>query len=234
MAGRTTTNIKWNDDWILKNKDKYDSISEMHKAYTTEVDSNVLCQSFRTHVRRKLSITSGLTWTQEERQWLIENFPLHGGLKCVDPFYAQFKKHRTHRAIEAEARRLKLYVNEDVVIENRNYTRRVPIGTIVDDGDGYLKIKTGKGSSGWERLHRHIYEKYNGQIPDGHKIVFLDGDKRNYNTDNMVTVPASYLALMNNLKMKSSNPQVTSTGIIWCELYEELKRQNALIETELN
>lgn len=224
------TNITWNDEWILENKSRYQSISELYTAYVEQVEV-VHKQAFRTHLARK-DIHSSLTWSETERQWLKENFPRLGGLKCVEPFYKTFHKRRSHRAFMAEAGRLGLLVDEDVVIANRNYPRRVPIGTIIDDGEGYLKIKTGKGSSGWERYHRYVYEKEHGKIPKGHKIIFLDGDRRNYSIENMVAVPCSYLAYMNKLKLKSNEPEITKTSIAWCELYELLKNNNYVSERE--
>lgn len=226
---RQKTNIKWNDEWILSNRDKYYLHTEFHKAYCEEVD-NVTYIAFKSHIRRKFNFNSQATWTNDEKAFIRYNFPRMGGLKCSEAFKQKFGKCRSHRSIEAEARRQGLLVDEDVVLANKNYSRRVPIGTIVDDGDGYLKIKTGVGSSGWERLHRHIYEKEHGSIPEGYKIVFLDGNKQNYDKDNLVAVPSSYLALMNNFKLKSSEPEVTKTAIKWCDLYELLKKEEIIME----
>lgn len=226
---RRATNIAWDNEWILRNRDKYSVISEFHDAYVKEVDSTIQRQAFRTHLTR-MRIYSGSTWTEEEREWLRDNFHRLGSLKCEKPFYERFGKHRGSASLQAEANRLGLLVDADVVEANRRYTRRVPIGTIVDDGESYLKIKTGKGSSGWERLHRHIYEEEHGAIPKGHKIVFLDGDRQNYDLENMVAVPSSYLALMNKLKLKSSDPEITKTSLAWCDLYVVLKTSNFVVE----
>lgn len=226
---RRKNNIVWHDEWIIANKNNYPSILEFYKAYVEKIDSTIHRQAFTTHLTR-MGIHSNLSWTDEEKQWLVENFCRLGSLKCVEPFEQKFGKRREHRSLEACARRLGLLVDDEVVIANRNYPRRVPIGTIVDDGDGYLKIKTGHGSSGWERYHRYIYKKEHGAIPKGHKIVFLDGNRQNYSVENMVAVPASYLALMNNWKLKSQEPEITKASIKWCELYELLKKSNYVCE----
>ena len=224
------SNISWNDGWIYENAGNYHMTVDLYKAYVNEVDSTISYQAFRTHIKRKLKLGSNSTWSENERKWVAENYPKLGGLKCVEPFEKKFGKHRTATSIMAEARRQGLLVEEDVVVSNKNYTRRVPIGTIVDDGDGYLKIKTGNGSSGWERYHRYLYKKRYGAIPKGHKIIFLDGNRRNYDTDNMVAIPGSYLAIMNKLKLKSQEPEITKTSIKWCELYEILKK-NYVVES---
>ena len=46
-------------------------------------------------------------------------------------------------------------------------------------GNGYLKSSDGK----W--LHRYIWEKYNGEIPDGYIIHHKDHNKNNNNIDNL-------------------------------------------------
>lgn len=41
-----------------------------------------------------------------------------------------------------------------------------------------------------ERLHRYIWEYYNGEIPDGYHIHHKDKDKSNNEIDNLVCIPA--------------------------------------------
>lgn len=209
---RQKTNIKWNDSWILNHKNNWYTITDFHKAYCEAVE-DVAYIAFKSHIRRKLNIKSQTTWTEEEKVFIFENYPKMGAEKCAKAFECKFNKSRSLGSIIAEARRQKILVDDDVVLKNKNYSRRVPIGTIVDDGDGYLKIKTGEGTSGWERLHRYIYEHEIGEIPEGYKIIFLDGDKQNCDKENIIAVPSSYLALMNNFKLKSSEPEITKTAV---------------------
>ncbi len=222
-------NIVWDDNWIIKNKDNFDLLTDMWRAYQLATNQQVKQQSFRTHIQRKFGIRSNITWTEEEREFVRDNFPKLGGEKCTDAFNKKFRP-RKRRAIEGCARHLGLYIEQDVVEANRKFPRRVPMGTIVDDGDGYLKIKTGKGSSGWERYHRYLYEKAHGKIPKGYKIMFLDNDKRNYSRDNMIAVPASYFALMNKLNLRSEFSEINLTSVKWCDLYTSLKSQGFVLE----
>jgi hypothetical protein len=217
----------WNDTWIKENIGKYESTSEMCKAYQKETGHNCVPHSFRTHIQRKFNHFSGLTWTEEELNWVTENFPRLGGLKCAPEFEKRFGKKRSHTAIMTFAHRHGIFVDEDAIEANKNYSRRVPIGTIVDDGDGYLKIKVGPeySSSGWVRYHRYLYEQKHGKIPRGYKIMFLDGDKRNYSDENMVAIPASYFALMNKLNLHSEFPEINFAGIQWCDLYSALRKK---------
>jgi len=219
--------LDWNDEWIRANSERFDSITVMWDYYQKETGHMCKRESFRTHVDRKFNLHSGLSWTKEEEAWLRENFPRLGLKKSAIEFEKQFGKKKSVNAIRSYANKRGIYVDEDAKIANANYSRRVPIGTIVDDGDGYLKIKVGPeySSSGWVRYHRYLYEQKHGKIPRGYKIMFLDGDKRNYSDENMVAIPASYFALMNKLNLHSEFPEINFAGIQWCELYSALKKK---------
>ena len=220
--------IKWNDEWISKNRCKYHFSTDLYRAYCKEVEE-VTYGSFRRYVMNN-KISSIATWSKEEIEWLKENFPKLGGTKCVELFPKVFSKVRTVGSICRKAHSLHLKVLDEYLPSTANYTRRVSIGTINRDDDGYLKIKTGKGSSGWERYHRYKYKEYYGGIPKGHKVLFLDGDINNFDKENLVAVPTHYLALMNRLKLKSNNPTLTKVGIKWCELYTEFRKQGWKLE----
>lgn len=65
----------------------------------------------------------------------------------------------------------------------------VPIGTIRKHG-GYWHIKTrdGKKNNNWTQYHRYIWEKEHGPVPEGHKLIFRDGNKDNVSLDNLVCI----------------------------------------------
>lgn len=63
-----------------------------------------------------------------------------------------------------------------------------PVGTIRfirDKTDGYYEIKMAEGMRQWKLLHRVIWERLNGEIPDNHIVIFLDGNPKNLNIKNM-------------------------------------------------
>lgn len=71
-----------------------------------------------------------------------------------------------------------------------------PIGTILADHEGYLRIKVreyvyGKEASGlgntkvWPLLGRHVWEQHHGPIPPKHLVTFKDGDKNNCAIENL-------------------------------------------------
>jgi hypothetical protein len=71
-----------------------------------------------------------------------------------------------------------------------------PIGTILPDPEGYLRIKVreavhGKEATGfgnmkvWPQLNRHVWEQHKGPIPPKHIVAFKDGNRANCAIDNL-------------------------------------------------
>lgn len=50
--------------------------------------------------------------------------------------------------------------------------------------DGYIEIKVGRNK--WLGKHRYIWEQhYKTEVPKGYAVIFLDGDNRNFEIDNL-------------------------------------------------
>ncbi|HLI02756.1 MAG TPA: HNH endonuclease signature motif containing protein [Terracidiphilus sp.] len=74
----------------------------------------------------------------------------------------------------------------------------LPVGTIVRDRNGYLKMKVrddpqeiagvGSSSTNWMYVHRMVWESAHGPVPPGHKVCFRDGNKDNCQLENLVLV----------------------------------------------
>ena len=70
-----------------------------------------------------------------------------------------------------------------------------PIGTILADSEGFLRIKVREGTKGepygfgntkiWPLLNRHVWQQHNGPIPECHIVVFRDRDRANCAIENL-------------------------------------------------
>lgn len=60
---------------------------------------------------------------------------------------------------------------------------------------GYYFIRISENK--WEFLHRRIWEQKHGPVPEGCNIIFIDGDRRNCNIENLRCVSNAELAEMN-------------------------------------
>ncbi len=85
-----------------------------------------------------------------------------------------------------------------------------PVGTILPDSEGYLRIKvreavpgvepTGFGNSKvWPCLHHQVWEQHHGPIPPGHAIAFKDRNRANCEIDNLECIPRAELARRNGM-----------------------------------
>ncbi len=73
----------------------------------------------------------------------------------------------------------------------------VPVGTIVPDPDGYLRIKIGEPKQ-WQWLHRHNWEAMHGEIPKGLVLVFKSSDRRNCDPSNLELITRAELVTRNS------------------------------------
>ena len=90
----------------------------------------------------------------------------------------------------------------------------VPIGTERVAKDNYIeiKIKDGCGNDNWIMKHRYIYEKNNGPIPNGYKVMFADRNKRNFDLNNLILVSNREELIMNRNKLVFHDKDLTKTG----------------------
>lgn len=81
--------------------------------------------------------------------------------------------------------------------------RRVPVGSEREGKDGYVVVKVREEATvpmskdNWELKHVHVYEQHFGPVPEGHVVYFADGDRRNFDPENLVAVPRRLVGLMN-------------------------------------
>ena len=56
------------------------------------------------------------------------------------------------------------------------------------DSKGYYYYFIRLGKRNWQPLHRYVWERKKGKIPDGHNVQFKDGDTLNCSIDNLYLV----------------------------------------------
>ncbi|MFS0864108.1 HNH endonuclease signature motif containing protein [Fredinandcohnia sp. 179-A 10B2 NHS] len=95
-----------------------------------------------------------------------------------------------------------------------------PIGTERINGDGYvdIKIADGKGRHNWRAKHVLIWEKENGPVPKGHAIIFGDGDRRNFDINNLLLVSRKQLARLNQNGLIQNDVELTKAGVIVADI----------------
>ena len=111
--------------------------------------------------------------------------------------------------------------NSEKTVNNANYNVK-PIGTEFTESDGYTRVKcaekTGNAAQRyWKMKHLLVWEQYHGPAPKGHKIIFKDGNRSNFDINNLTCVPNNVHLRMNQYKYYNHTPEITEAGIAVCE-----------------
>ena len=83
-----------------------------------------------------------------------------------------------------------------------------------DEGYVYVKVCDGKLNKNWKPKQQVIWEKKYGEIPDGHKVIFLDGDRFNFDINNLALVSNGEELHVNKLNIVSGNPELKKTAVL--------------------
>lgn len=170
------------------------------------------------------SVNLSREYSQEEKQWLCDNYPHLGMKETTKQFNEKFNRNKKPKTLQRYCtQRLNLNVTQDY-LENKRYWFTSAIGTISKNCRGEWKIKT---ENGWELLTRSMFEN----IPDGYIVVHLDCNKDNNEKDNLVMIKNGVQTTLRNWGMWSENAKITETALKWYELYVLLKN-DYLLESE--
>jgi hypothetical protein len=107
---------------------------------------------------------------------------------------------------------------------------RVPVGFERESKDGYLVIKVAEEATvpmskdNWRLKHVWLWEQDNGPLPEGHMVMFADGDRRNFAKDNLVAVPTRLMAVMNNVGVEWHDRESLLAAVAIAEMHVERTR----------
>lgn len=77
-----------------------------------------------------------------------------------------------------------------------------------------------------EYKKRVIWEAEYGKIPENSCFIYLDGDKRNCELDNLACVPMLWMRILNQNGWLTGNKEVTLAALKWCELHYSLSKRS--------
>ena len=179
---------------------------------------------------RKIGISgSHEPYTEAQDEWIATNlfkFPNYDLM--ADEFNSIFGAKKTGRGIQSHAvRYLKLVSGRGAKAPAGWNSMEIGVEREkVTNGYIYIKVSnTGIKNADWESKQRVMYKKYHGadSIPEGHNIVFLNGDRGDFSEENLYAIPKSINAIMTNYNWFTTSREHTLTAIKWCELHFKLK-----------
>jgi hypothetical protein len=99
----------------------------------------------------------------------------------------------------------------------------LPVGTERVTSTGYSYIKVADPNQ-WKSKHLIEWERLHGMVPDGHKVIFADGNKMNFTANNLMLVRNNTLLIMNRNKLIKNDAELTRTGIIIADLIIQIAK----------
>lgn len=160
-------------------------------------------------------------------QWCVKN-NLRNGLTGYFPKgnipANKGKKWDDYLTPEQQAKARQTCFSSDRIVNNQDHTWFHKVGDEIEDKDGYIKVKVfehakDNGGNGrlstrcWRLKQRIIWEQNYGPIPEGHIIIFLDGNPRNFDIDNLAMISCAQNAIINKLGLRYDDPECTKIGI---------------------
>lgn len=90
-----------------------------------------------------------------------------------------------------------------------------PIGHIRVDRDGFIyqKIQEGHAQKNYKMIHVMNWEKVNGPVPKGHKLIFADRDRSNVSIDNLLLVSFAEALILNKQGLIYNDKDLTTAGV---------------------
>ena len=110
------------------------------------------------------------------------------------------------------------------MFQKGNLSNARPIGDERIDLDGYTYIKI-KQPNKWVLKHRWIYEKENGKIPKGYNLIFADGNKQNFDLDNLILVSNAELFIINQKGLYKKDKELTKAGITIAKVLDKVNKR---------
>ena len=184
-------------------------------------------------------------WSDEEKQYLAEITPGRGYKEIQSMMSCKFGFDYTHHQIKGAITRNKLNTGRTGRFEKGRATwnkgtkgltkanvtsfkkgqkphNYKPLGSERITKDGYCEIKVSDTGRRWRPKHVLIYEKHHGKVPKGSAVIFLDGDKRNFDIDHLYLVTRSQLAMLNKNSLIQKDAELTKTAINVVDLMKKI------------
>lgn len=200
-------------NFLQKNR-KSKSLNEIRIIFNNEFNLNTSLDTIaRVCARHKISTRKKLT--DEMIEFLKNNVSGNSFDELTQKFNTNFGTHKTVINIMTACKIRG--------IKNRRGTK--PIGTEkISEGIVFVKVAH---PDKWRMKHHLLWEQKNGPIPKECCIIFADGDKTNFNEDNLIKVSRAENFRLTLHKLRFFDPEYTKAGLnivkIWIKAEERQK-----------
>jgi hypothetical protein len=191
-------------------------------------------------------------WSKEEIDYLKEQYKFHAISELLPMFNEHFNVDISYDQLKGTIARHKILSGRDgrfekgkkawnkgikglnLAGENGRKTQfkkgnkphnYKPVGTERVNGEGYVDVKVADPNK-WKTKHTLIWERVNGPIPKGQVVIFGDGNRLNFDANNLILVTRQQLVRLNQNNLIKDNADLTRTGIIIVDIYGKISEIN--------
>ncbi|MCM1564906.1 MAG: HNH endonuclease [Dehalobacter sp.] len=161
-----------------------------------------------------LNETFGTSYTKEQMKNFYSRFNLDSGLT------GRFQKgliphNKGKKGISYPGMKATQFKEGNMPVNYR------PVGSERISVDGYAEVKVADPRK-WRLKHQVIWENANGPIPKKHVVIFGDGNRGNFDPDNLILLLQAQLVRMNQKHLIQNDAEMTRTGIIIADICNKI------------
>lgn len=197
-------------EWIKSNFDGINN-AELCRNYNSAHDTNIDPKLFNWHCKKIGCISRGRKYTEAEKFWIRENYPIFGQNETSRRFEQIFGRYVDPKTI---CKYYNKWLGGNGVSKERRRLRYLnmssEVGTLSVNCRGEAKIKT---ESGWiKATHANV------EVPRGMIAFNLDGNIYDNSPENIgITTNSKFRSLRNN-GLWTSDRELTRTGLMCIDL----------------
>jgi len=100
-----------------------------------------------------------------------------------------------------------------------------PVGSErIESKDGYTLVKTAEHKK-WELKQHVVWREHGRSVKKGYKIMFLDGDKTNFNINNLTLISNEEMLIMNRHNLRYQKQELTVAGMLIAKVINKRNKQ---------
>jgi hypothetical protein len=216
---------------FLRSVEGTDTYKNIAIKFNEKFKTNITKEAIRRKMRRGFYVSHTPKYTPEQDAFIRTQSQIYTLAKVKAMFKDKYGLEITKQAITDRCRRVyhTAPVKAKDKVDYRQYWSELPIGDeAVKDGKVIVKTDNalGRKFGNWKYKHWHIWEQHNGPVPKGYRVIFLDGNNRNFDINNLACVPLKYICLLACNNWKFENAELTKAALKWCELFYKLKESS--------
>lgn len=147
-------------------------------------------------------------------KWIRKNAPGIRNEKLTEMFNEHFKMNVT----VGQIKKFKNFHHISSGFKSCN----LPVGS-ERVSKGYILVKVAEPNV-WKEKQRVVYESMYGNIPTGSRIIFADGNRRNFDINNLILVTDAEALIMNTNKLRYSDADLTRSGVLIAKIIDKTNK----------